>query len=71
MTTPTLKQRLQSAMDKETLAMESEDLPVEKWDDRLLRALILEFRGWMVEYSSHKSGIVRTDYTFLIDEAHK
>ena len=66
MTTPTLKQRLQSAMDKQTLAMESEDLPVDKWDDRLLQALILEFRRWMVENSSHK-----TNYAFLIDEAYK
>lgn len=66
MATPTLKQRLQSAMDNETMDMESEDLPVDKWDDRILQALIHEFRRWMVENSSHK-----TNYAFLIDEAYK
>lgn len=66
MTTQTLKQRLQSAMDAEVLAMENEDIPLSKWDDRILRALILEFRLFLIENSSHK-----TDYAFLVDEACK
>ena len=66
MTTQTLKQRLQSAMDAEVLAMENEDISLSECDDRLLRALILEFRLFLIENSSHK-----TNYAFLVDEACK
>ena len=62
----TLKKRLQSVMDTETLAMENEDIPLNKWDDRILRALILEFRLFLIENSSHK-----TNYAFLVGEAYK
>lgn len=67
MNSPTLKQRLLSAMDKETLAMEQEpSITPADWEGRILSAQILELREFLIENSSHK-----TNYAFLIDEANK
>ena len=67
MNSPTLKQRLLSAMDKETLAMEQEpSITLAEWENRILSAQILELREFLIENSSHK-----TNYAFLIDEANK
>lgn len=67
MNSPTLKQRLLAAMDKENLAIEEEStITLAEWEDRILSAQILELREFLIENSSHK-----TNYAFLIDEANK
>ena len=67
MNSPTLKQRLLSAMDKETLAMEQEpSITPADWEDRILSAQIREIRKFLIENSSYK-----TNYAFLVDEANK